>query len=61
MAHHGILIVRLRQPNRRKIHQAVNHDTGQIQEWEWHGLLVIVRDTTMSKLRSGGEIERGAR
>ncbi len=39
-AHHGILIVRLRQPNRLKIHQSVMNAMGRFQDGEWPGLLV---------------------
>lgn len=52
--HHGILIVRLRQPNRYKIHQAVMRAMQQLQESEWRNLFVVVRDTTMSTSRLGG-------
>lgn len=55
-AHHGILIVRLRQPNREKIHNAVIHVIGRIPDVEWRNLLVVVRDTTMSTSRAGGEL-----
>jgi len=53
--HHGILIVRLRQPNRRKIHHAVMHVIERFPDAEWPSLLVVVRDTTMSTSRAGGE------
>lgn len=53
--HHGILIVRLRQPNRHKIHQSVMLVIGRFSEEEWPNLLVGVRDTTISTSRSGGE------
>jgi len=56
--HHGILIVRLRQPNRLKIHQSVMRAIGRFQEAEWPGLLVVMRDATMSTSRSGGPVER---
>src|SRR5574340_1183759 len=49
--HHGILIVRLRQPNRQKIHHAVMHVVDRFSEQEWPNLLVVVRDTTMSTSR----------
>lgn len=52
--HYGILIVRLRQPNRDKIHNAVMRAVQQFQESEWRNLFVVVRDTTMSTSRSGG-------
>jgi predicted nuclease of predicted toxin-antitoxin system len=53
--HAGILIVRLRQPNRRKIHQDALE---KFPEREWPGLLVVVRDATRSVSRSGGDVER---
>lgn len=40
--HHGILIIRLKQPNRRKIHEHVMQAIFQIKEWP--GLLVIAQD-----------------
>jgi predicted nuclease of predicted toxin-antitoxin system len=51
--HYGILIVRLRQPNRDKIHRAVMRAIQQFQETEWSDLFVVVRDTMMSTSRSG--------
>jgi len=53
--HHGILIVRLRQPNRQKIHHAVMHAIERFREGEWPNLVVVIRDTTMSTSRTGGE------
>ena len=53
--HHGILIVRLRQPNRQKIHHAVMHVIERFPEDEWPNLLVVVRDTTMSTSRTDVE------
>jgi predicted nuclease of predicted toxin-antitoxin system len=50
--HSGILIVRLRQPNRQKIHRSVMHATGRFQEADWPGLLVVMRDATMSTSRA---------
>jgi hypothetical protein len=58
VSHHGIVIVRLRQPNRCKIHHAVMLAIGRLQEEEWTGLLVVVRDSTLSVSRSGGPVER---
>ena len=46
--HHGIIIVRLRQPNRKKIHTAVMQTFTAYTESEWEGLMVIVRDTVQS-------------
>jgi predicted nuclease of predicted toxin-antitoxin system len=51
--HYGILIVRLRQPNRHKIHQAVMRAVAQFPGAQWPGLLVVVRDTTTSTSRTG--------
>lgn len=53
--HHGILIVRLRQPNRQKIHNSVMHVIERFPQHEWPNLLVVVRDTTMSTSRTGSE------
>jgi len=53
VTHHGILIVRLRQPNRQKIHRAVMHVIERFSEEEWPNLLVVLRDTTMSTSRVG--------
>ena len=52
--HHGILIVRLRQPNRQKIHQRVMQAMTQFAEEEWRDLLVVMRDVMQSVWRTGG-------
>ena len=52
--HHGILIVRLRQPNRQRIHQAVMDVIARFPDAEWPNLLVVVRDSTMSTSRADG-------
>ena len=52
--HHGILIVRLRQPNRHKIHQRIMRAMRQVAETGWPGLLVIIRDRVQSIWRRGG-------
>jgi predicted nuclease of predicted toxin-antitoxin system len=57
-AHAGILIVRLRQPNRKRIHDAVMLSLERFQESEWPGLFVVVRDHTLSVSRSGGSTEK---
>ncbi len=57
-SHSGILIVRLRQPNRLKVHQSVMLGMERFGEAEWPGLLVVIRDATMSTSRAGGPIER---
>ena len=53
--HHGILIVRLRQPNRHKIHQQVMQAITQFAAEEWPGLLVVMRDRVQSVWRWTGE------
>jgi predicted nuclease of predicted toxin-antitoxin system len=45
--HHGILVVRLRQPNRHKIHGAVMSAVARFEE-KWTNLFVVVRDRTVS-------------
>ena len=52
-AHHGILIVRLRQPNALRIHESVIRALERFQDAEWPGLLVVMRDATMSTSRAG--------
>ncbi|HEX8845463.1 MAG TPA: DUF5615 family PIN-like protein [Pyrinomonadaceae bacterium] len=51
-SHHGILIVRLRQPNEQKIHQRVMKAMGQFAEEEWPGLVVVMRDVVQSVWRA---------
>ena len=46
--HHGILIIRLRQPTRAKIHERVIQTLNQFPEPEWPGLMVIMRDVVQS-------------
>jgi predicted nuclease of predicted toxin-antitoxin system len=51
--HHGIIIVRLRQPNRFRIHRSVMHAMESFGVEDWPCLLVVVRDATMSTSRGG--------
>jgi predicted nuclease of predicted toxin-antitoxin system len=53
-SHHGILIVRLRQPNRRKIHQRAMQAVAQFTADEWPGVLVTMRDMVQSVWRASG-------
>ena len=46
--HYGILIIRLRQPSRLKIHQRVMQALNRYSEEEWPGLMVIMRDGVQS-------------
>jgi predicted nuclease of predicted toxin-antitoxin system len=43
--HNGILIIRLKQPNRLKLHQKVMKAIGRFSEEEWFGLTVVMQDT----------------
>ncbi len=52
-AHYGILIVRLRRPNRQIIHQRVMQAITQVPEAEWPGLILTMRDVVRSVWRSG--------
>ena len=50
--HHGILIIRLRQPSEQTIHLRVMSAIKRFSEREWTGLLVVIRDTVQSVYRS---------
>lgn len=43
--HNGILIIRLKQPNRIKINQKVIQAINKFKQNEWHGLTVVMRDS----------------
>lgn len=52
-SHSGILIVRLKQPNRLKIHQRILQAiAARPSEKEWHGIMVVMRDFVQSIYRS---------
>ena len=51
--HHGILIVSLRQPNRQKIHKCIIKAMQLFSSEQWPGLLLIMRDASMSSWRKG--------
>lgn len=46
--HYGVIIVRLRRPNRYKIHERVMRAVNQFQENEWPGRIAVVRDNVQS-------------
>ncbi len=50
--HYGILIIRLKQPTRLKIHQRVMQAIKRYSEKEWYGLMVVMRDAVQSSWRS---------
>ncbi len=51
-SHHGILIVRLKKPNRFRIHERVMQAITGFSEDEWPGLLVVMRDKAKSAWRA---------
>ena len=51
--HHGMLIVRLRQPSRQAIHERVLQAVAQFGEETWPSMLVVMRDSIQSVWRSG--------
>ena len=50
--HHGILIIRLKQPSRQKIHQHVLQALKRHTPKEWPGLMVVMRDAVKSTWKS---------
>ena len=46
--HFGIIIVRLRQPNRIRIHERIINAINQFKEDEWKGLTIVMRDNVQS-------------
>jgi predicted nuclease of predicted toxin-antitoxin system len=51
-SHYGILIICLKQPNRKKIHRRIIHAINHFSCDDWNGLLVIMRDTVQSTWKS---------
>ena len=50
--HCGILIIRLHQPTCSRIHQRIISAISQFGMEEWHGLSVVMGDTTQSMWRA---------
>ena len=50
--HHGILIIRLKQPSRQKIHQRVLQALKRYTPKQWPGLMVVMRDAVQSTWKS---------
>jgi hypothetical protein len=51
--HHGILVVRLRQPNEERIHASIMTALRDFpSNQDWRGLLVVMRDKVRSVSRS---------
>ena len=53
--HYGLLIIRLKQPNRSKIHQRVLHAMKTYSKEEWPQLMVIMRDSFQSTWKSSSQ------
>lgn len=51
-AHHGILIIRLKQPTLLKIHQRVMHAITRYSRRDWLGLMVVMRDVVQGSWKS---------
>lgn len=47
-AHHGVLIIRLRQPNEQKIHGRAMKGIIQFSQNEWIGITLVTRDSVQS-------------
>ncbi len=47
-SHYGILIIQLRRPNRKKIHDRILTALRQFPEKTWAGMLLVMRDTAQS-------------
>jgi predicted nuclease of predicted toxin-antitoxin system len=52
VSHHGLLIVRLHQPNEQKIHDRVLQAIDKFPAEDWPGLMVVMRDTVQSISRA---------
>jgi len=50
--HHGILIIRLKQPSRQKIHQRVLQALKRYAPEQWPGLMSVMRDAFQSTWKS---------
>jgi uncharacterized protein with PIN domain len=50
--HSGVLIIRLKQPNRLRIHQKAMQAMNKFKEREWPGLTVVMQDMFHSVLKS---------
>jgi hypothetical protein len=55
IGHYGVLIIRLRQPNRHRIHERVMWAISHFPEAEWRGMVVMVRDRVVAVRHSTQE------
>jgi len=56
-SHYGMIIIRLKKPNRIKIHQRIMQAFNQFGEAEWQDMLVVMRDTVQVVWKSKQEIK----
>lgn len=50
--HKGTLVVRLKQPNRLKIHTRVLKAISEVVETDWEGTMIVMRDSVQSISKS---------
>jgi hypothetical protein len=50
--HPGVLMVHLKKPNRDMIHRRVLHAINTVDEQDWPGLTMLMRDTVQSRWRA---------
>jgi predicted nuclease of predicted toxin-antitoxin system len=55
--HWGLLVVRLRQPNRLRIHERVLRAVARVRPADWPGRLVVARDAAVSTWPPGPPTE----
>lgn len=56
--HYGLLIIRLKQPSRAKIHQRVFQALRRYEANQWPGLMVVMRDSFQSSWKSHHKKDR---
>lgn len=59
--HAGLLVVRLKRPNREQIHRRVLGAVAQFPEKDWPGLTIVMRDVAQSIWRRGQTDDAPAR
>ncbi len=50
-SHHGLVVVRLRQPNEAKIHERVMYAFNNIGPDQWSGVTIVLKDAVQSVWR----------
>ena len=50
-SHHGLIVVRLRQPNEMKIHERVMYAFENIETEQWSGVTIVMKDAVQSVWR----------